>query len=202
MRAHEEELGGVRGPRGGPRALGARVRDLGGAAAADVARVNLLARILRDGERDGRAVGGDARAPDEARGVRQAPGDAAGGGNRVQVVLAHERERVAVKRRPAEVPARVGGGDAGDTIGRPASAAAGVTARGRARGTARVGRRRAGGGARPRARGTRERARGGRGGGRPRRRRRMHARTHPRGEREAMCHDVPPRREVVIVDTD
>ena len=101
----EEERGAVRGPRGGAREFRALEGDLGERAAADGTRVDLLALLLDDGERDGGAVGGDDRAADGARGVRDASRDAAGEGDGVEVVLAHEQKGVAVEARPTEVPA-------------------------------------------------------------------------------------------------
>ena len=92
-------------PRRGAREFRALEGDLGERAAADGTRVDLLALLLDDGERDGGAVGGDDRAADGARGVRDASRDAAGEGDGVEVVLAHEQKGVAVEARPTEVPA-------------------------------------------------------------------------------------------------
>ena len=111
----EEECGAVWGPRGDAREVRALEGDLGERAAVDGARVDLLAFLLDDGERDGGAVGGDDRAADGARGVRDASRDAAGEGDGVEVVLAHEQQGLAVEAGPAEVPA--GGGHRGVGVG-------------------------------------------------------------------------------------
>ena len=97
----------VWGPAGDTRVLGAGACDFHRRASLGVHHVHLLALVLRDGERDVRAVGGEDGSACGAGRVREPAGDAPQGHVRgVQVILAHEHQEVPVQGGPTEVPAR------------------------------------------------------------------------------------------------